>query len=325
MPPKNCGRRPLVDSSRRCRPEMAGARARLSKSSAPIRTRCRMRISKPSASSCGTLLLPRFACFEVLRHRFNKAVVGMAEGVARAGCRRNAPSFASVPTRASSNSSNTCSGLPTANWRAAKKLAEEPWHEGWALSRRCRRRAVNGFDAWNEQVAISRHLAVGAPPDPLNTLPARTGVLPASTPAAWRRNPSIHSREMLAASMRHSGAIRLDHVLGLKRPHRAPRGFLPRARAPMVQMPLKRCSRPWRSKASAHKRHRDRRGSRHRTGRLSRDPWPISGIWSYLVVMFERDDARSLPGHRPLLAQRAGHSEHPRSVRPMPAGAPSAI
>ena len=26
-----------------------------------------------------------------------------------------------------------------------------------------------GFHAWNEQVAISRHLAVGAPPDALNT------------------------------------------------------------------------------------------------------------------------------------------------------------
>ena len=28
----------------------------------------------------------------------------------------------------------------------------------------------NGFDAWNEQGAISRHLAVGAPPDVLNTI-----------------------------------------------------------------------------------------------------------------------------------------------------------
>ncbi|MEI5528408.1 4-alpha-glucanotransferase, partial [Streptomyces brasiliscabiei] len=27
----------------------------------------------------------------------------------------------------------------------------------------------DGFDAWNEQSAISRHLSVGAPPDPLNT------------------------------------------------------------------------------------------------------------------------------------------------------------
>ena len=27
----------------------------------------------------------------------------------------------------------------------------------------------DGFDAWNEQVAISRKLGVGAPPDPLNT------------------------------------------------------------------------------------------------------------------------------------------------------------
>ena len=34
---------------------------------------------------------------------------------------------------------------------------------------------ADGFDAWNEQVAISRHLAVGAPPDPLNTLGPELG------------------------------------------------------------------------------------------------------------------------------------------------------
>ena len=44
----------------------------------------------------------------------------------------------------------------------------------------------DGFDAWNEQVAISRQLGVGAPPDPLEHGSARTGGLPASMPPASR-------------------------------------------------------------------------------------------------------------------------------------------
>ena len=83
----------------------------------------------------------------------------------------------------------------------------------------------DGFDAWNEQVAISRHLAVGAPPDPLNTLGQNWGLagFNAAGPRTCRSFEPF--REMLRASMRHAGAIRLDHVLGLKRLYLVPHGF----------------------------------------------------------------------------------------------------
>ena len=42
-----------------------------------------------------------------------------------------------------------------------------------------------GFDAWNEQSAISRHLSVGAPPDLLNTAGQNWG-LAGSTPRGWK-------------------------------------------------------------------------------------------------------------------------------------------
>src|SRR5258706_6437552 len=82
----------------------------------------------------------------------------------------------------------------------------------------------DGFDAWNEQAAISRHLAVGAPPDALNTAGQNWGL--AGFNAAGLEIRSFEPyREMLRASMRHAGAIRLDHVLGLKRLYLVPHGF----------------------------------------------------------------------------------------------------
>jgi len=49
-------------------------------------------------------------------------------------------------------------------------------------------------------------------------------------------------REMLRASMRYAGAIRLDHVMGLKRLYLVPHGYAP-TMASIVQMPLRRCWR----------------------------------------------------------------------------------
>ena len=94
----------------------------------------------------------------------------------------------------------------------------------------------DGFDAWNEQAAISRQLGVGAPPDPLNTAGQDWGL--AGFNAAGLEIRSFEPyRDMLRASMRHAGAIRLDHVLGLKRLYLVPRGFGPENGA-YVQMPF---------------------------------------------------------------------------------------
>src|SRR5258707_15369660 len=85
---------------------------------------------------------------------------------------------------------------------------------------------ADGFDAWNEQVAISRRLAVGAPPDPLNTAGQNWGL--AGFNAAGLEIQSFEPvREMLRASMRYGGAIRLDLVLGLNGLYLGPHGFAP--------------------------------------------------------------------------------------------------
>jgi 4-alpha-glucanotransferase len=146
---------------------------------------------------------------------------------------------------------------------------------------------ADGFDAWNEQVAISRHLGVGAPPDPLNTLGQNWGL--AGFNAAGLEMKSFEPfREMLRASMRHAGAIRLDHVLGLKRLYLIPHGF-PARQGAYVQMPLEAlfAATALESVAQHCVVIGEDLGTVPEGFREQMADW---GIWSYLVVMFERDD-----------------------------------
>ena len=100
---------------------------------------------------------------------------------------------------------------------------------------------------------------------------------------------------MLRASMRHAGAIRLDHVLGLKRLYLVPHGFGPENGA-YVQMPFEALLAVTAQESVGASLHRDRRGPRHRAGGLSRSSMADWGIWSYLVMMFERDDHGAFRG-----------------------------
>ncbi len=101
---------------------------------------------------------------------------------------------------------------------------------------------ADGFDAWNEQVAISRHLAVGAPPDPLNTAGQNWGL--AGFNAAGLELQSFEPyRDMLRASMRHAGAIRLDHVLGPEAALSGAARLHRRATASMCRCRSRRCWR----------------------------------------------------------------------------------
>jgi 4-alpha-glucanotransferase len=151
----------------------------------------------------------------------------------------------------------------------------------------------DGFDAWNEQAAISRYLAVGAPPDPLNTAGQNWGL--AGFNAAGLIMKSFEPfREMLRASMRHAGAIRLDHVMGLKRLYLIPHGFAPNEGV-YVPMPFEALLAVTASESVAHRcvvigedLGTVPEGFRERTG-----DW---GIWSYLVMMFERDDRGAFRG-----------------------------
>ena len=145
----------------------------------------------------------------------------------------------------------------------------------------------DGFDAWNEQVAISRHLAVGAPPDPLNTAGQNWGL--AGFNAAGLELKSFEPyREMLRASMRHAGAIRLDHVLGLKRLYLVPHGF-GADNGVYVQMPFEALLAATAQESVAHRCVviGEDLGTVPEGFREQMADW---GIWSYLVMMFERDD-----------------------------------
>src|ERR1700680_3088346 len=95
-------------------------------------------------------------------------------------------------------------------------------------------------------------------------------------------------REMLRASMRHAGAIRLDHVLGLKRLYLVPHGF-DAAEGVYVQMPFEALLA---ATAQESERHRcvvigEDLGTVPEGFRERMADW---GIWSYLVMMFERED-----------------------------------
>src|SRR5262249_4850382 len=83
---------------------------------------------------------------------------------------------------------------------------------------------ADGFDAWSNQNFILPSLEIGAPPDKLNTEGQRWG-LAGINPASLIESGCAPFREVLRASMQYAGAIRIDHILGLKRFYLVPRGL----------------------------------------------------------------------------------------------------
>jgi 4-alpha-glucanotransferase len=237
-------------------------------------------------------LLSRFACFEALRHKFKKPWwewPAQWRQPDKASCAelRNGPESAEIEF------------VEFVQWVADRQL------------RACRDLAAklgmkvglyldvavgvqsDGFDAWNEQAAISRHLAVGAPPDPLNTAGQNWGL--AGFNAAGLKIKSFEPyREMLRASMRYAGAIRLDHVLGLKRLYLVPHGFAANNGA-YVQMPFEALLATTAQESVAHRCVviGEDLGTVPEGFREQMADW---GIWSYQVMMFERDDHGSFRG-----------------------------
>jgi 4-alpha-glucanotransferase len=234
-------------------------------------------------------LLSRFACFEVLRHKFKAPWWEWPEewqhpddtqcAKLRAGPDAAEIEFVEFVQWAADQQLKSCRDLAT---RLGMKV-------GLYLDVAVGVQS-DGFDAWNEQVAISRHLAVGAPPDPLNTAGQNWGL--AGFNAAGLEVQSFEPfRDMLAASMRHAGAIRLDHVLGLKRLYLVPHGFAAR-NGVYVQMPFEALLA---ITAQESVKHRcvvigEDLGTVPEGFREQMADW---GIWSYLVMMFERDDRGS--------------------------------
>ncbi len=237
-------------------------------------------------------LLSRFACFEVLRHKFDKPWWEWPEQWRKPddikfAKLREGPDAAEIEF------------VEFVQWTADRQLQS------------CRDLAgrlgmkvglyldvavgvqADGFDAWNEQVAISRRLAVGAPPDSLNTSGQNWGL--AGFNAAGLEIKSFEPyRDMLRASMRYAGAIRLDHVLGLKRLYLVPHGFAA-DNGVYVQMPFEALLAATALESVAHRCVviGEDLGTVPEGFREQIADW---GIWSYQVMMFERDDQGKFRG-----------------------------
>jgi 4-alpha-glucanotransferase len=93
-----------------------------------------------------------------------------------------------------------------------------------------------GSHAWSRQGDFIDHAAVGAPPDMLNAAGQNWG-LTSFSPHALKQHCYAPFLEMIRASLRHAGGIRIDHVLGLRRLWLVPDGVGP-GKGAYLQFPL---------------------------------------------------------------------------------------
>jgi len=239
----------------------------------------------------GPLLL-RFACFEVLRHKLKKPWWEWPEEWRQ-------PDDTKCTTLRNGAEGDEVAFVEFVQWTADRQLGDAA-----DLARKLGMKVglyldvavgvqADGFDAWNEQAAISRHLGVGAPPDPLNTAGQSWG-LAGFNAAGLEQQSFAPYRDMLRASMRHAGAIRLDHVLGLKRLYLVPNGFSA-VDGVYVQMPFEALLAVTAMESTAHRCVviGEDLGTVPEGFRKQMADW---GIWSYMVMMFERDDRGAFRG-----------------------------
>jgi 4-alpha-glucanotransferase len=143
----------------------------------------------------------------------------------------------------------------------------------------------DGFDAWYEQDFYLPKIEIGAPPDAINTQGQRWG-LAGVNPVKLAQSDCAPFREVLRASMQYAGAIRLDHVLGLKRLYLVPNN-VQADRGAYIQFPFEQ------QLAAAADESIDNRcivigedlGTVPPGFRETLSEW---GLWSYHVMLFER-------------------------------------
>jgi 4-alpha-glucanotransferase len=150
-----------------------------------------------------------------------------------------------------------------------------------------------GADAWSQQESVLADVSVGAPPDEFNPNGQDWG-LAAFNPAALAAGDFAPLRQLMRAAMRHAGAVRLDHVLGLKRLFMIPRGNAASdgtyVRFPFEQslQVIAQVSQEARCVVIGEDLGTVPEGLRDTLAR-----W---GLWRYLVMLFERErDGRFRP------------------------------
>jgi 4-alpha-glucanotransferase len=83
---------------------------------------------------------------------------------------------------------------------------------------------ASGSETWSDQSLYCMGAAIGAPPDPLGVAGQEWGI-PPQDPGQLRSTAYAPFAELVRASMRACGALRLDHVMALFRQWWVPRGF----------------------------------------------------------------------------------------------------
>lgn len=141
-------------------------------------------------------------------------------------------------------------------------------------------------DAWMEPAMVLRGLSIGAPPDQFNPAGQDWGIT-AYNPHGLVQSSFEPFRQMLRAAMRCAGAVRIDHVLGLMRLFVIPHGVSATSgaylRLPFADMlsVVAEESRRWRCVVIG-----EDLGTVPENFRATMATW---GLWSYLVVLFERN------------------------------------
>ena len=74
--------------------------------------------------------------------------------------------------------------------------------------------SCDGLDAWADKEVVVQSAKVGCPPDPFNMLGQDWGIPPLH-PLRMRDSGYRPFIDILRANMRHAGALRIDHVMGL--------------------------------------------------------------------------------------------------------------
>jgi (1->4)-alpha-D-glucan 1-alpha-D-glucosylmutase len=127
-------------------------------------------------------------------------------------------------------------------WTAETQLAEvglQSWRRGLGVGLYADLAVgVNpgGADAWGWQGVFAANAYAGAPPDDFNLLGQDWG-LPPFVPQRLREAAYAPLIEALRENMRHAGALRIDHVMGLARIFWVPAG-MPATQGAYVAYPL---------------------------------------------------------------------------------------
>lgn len=83
--------------------------------------------------------------------------------------------------------------------------------------------APDGAEIWSDPTAFAADVSIGAPPD-LFSQDGQVWHLPPPNPLIQKQKGGADFAALVAANMRHAGALRIDHVMGLTRLFWVPKG-----------------------------------------------------------------------------------------------------